>query len=94
MKRTIIAWTGALLFGLASSAQAGVEDKEIAQHIKDLSVEDSAVRTQAIRYLGNLGAAGRLFRFRQHTDQFGHRRPCPGPDRRRRRDAVDRTLEA
>jgi HEAT repeat protein len=58
MKRTIIAWTGVLLFGLASSAQAGVEDKEIAQHIKDLSVEDSAVRTQAIRYLGNLGAAG------------------------------------
>ncbi len=59
MKGTIVAWMGVLLLGLASSARAGAEDKEIARQIKDLSADDSAIRLQAIRYLGDLGAAGR-----------------------------------
>jgi HEAT repeat protein len=58
MKRIIVG-VGVVLLGWASSARAGAADADIARRIDDLSVKDASVRVEAIRYLGDLGSAGR-----------------------------------
>ncbi len=49
---------GLLVLVVLQPAQVRAGD-EVARRIKDLTDEDEAVRMQAIRYLGNLGSAGR-----------------------------------
>ncbi|HWG43227.1 MAG TPA: HEAT repeat domain-containing protein [Gemmataceae bacterium] len=56
MKRMLV---GLLVLAFVQPAWAGGGGEEVAQRIKDLSTDDEAVRMQAIRYLGDLGSAGR-----------------------------------
>jgi HEAT repeat protein len=59
MKLATVAGVGVLLLGLVRPAPAGPDAGGIAKRIKDLSGNDASVRLQAVRDLGDLGAAGR-----------------------------------